>query len=142
MEILELCHEDVLKMLPERDPWGHKGTFGKILLLCGSRGYTGAAYLSAMGALRTGAGMVYLGVPKSIYAIEAIKLHEPVVIPLPDQNGMLSRDSIPYILDLLPKMDAVLIGCGLGISEDTDAVLQFWKTHAALLLWMPMEYPC
>ena len=124
MEILELCHEDVLKMLPERDPWGHKGTFGKILLLCGSRGYTGAAYLSAMGALRTGAGMVYLGVPKCIYAIEAIKLNEPVVIPLPDQNGMLSRDSIPYILDLLPKMDAVLIGCGLGISEDTDAVLK------------------
>ena len=51
-----LSHEDVLRILPDRDPWGHKGSFGKILLLCGSRGFTGAAYLAAMGALRTGAG--------------------------------------------------------------------------------------
>ena len=124
MEIKELNHESVLSILPDRDPWGHKGTFGKVLLLCGSRGFTGAAYLAAMGALRTGAGLVFLGVPESIYQIEAVKLNEPVVFPLPEVEGKLSRESIAEILNRLPSMDAVLIGCGLGQSEGTLAVVQ------------------
>lgn len=122
--IMELNHEKVLKILPDRDPWGHKGTFGKILLLCGSRGFTGAAYLAAMGALRTGAGLTFLGVPESIYAIEAVKLNEPVVFPLPDSEGKLSAEAIPEILNRLQQMDAVLIGCGLGQSEGTLAVVK------------------
>lgn len=120
----ELNHKKVLSILPDRDLWGHKGTFGKVLLLCGSRGFTGAAYLSAMGALRCGAGLVFLGVPESIYAIEAVKLNEPVVFPLPDEDGRLSRTAIPEILERLPNMDAVLIGCGLGQSEGTLAVMK------------------
>ena len=119
MEIKKLNHEKVLSLLPDRDPWGHKGCFGKLLLLCGSRGFTGAAYLAAMGALRSGAGLVFLGVPESIYAIEAVKLNEPVVFPLPDEGGKLSKDAIPEILNRLPNMDAVLIGPGLGQSEGT-----------------------
>ena len=124
MEIRELNHETVLSLLPDRDPWGHKGTFGKVLLLCGSRGFTGAAYLAAMGALRTGAGLVFLGVPESIYAIEAVKLNEPVVFPLPEKDGKLSEKAIQEILQRLPQMDAVLIGCGLGQSEGTLAVVK------------------
>ena len=124
MEMKELNHGSVLSLLPDRDPWGHKGTFGKVLLLCGSRGFTGAAYLAAMGALRTGAGLVFLGVPESIYAIEAVKLNEPVVLPLPDRDGKLSREAIPEIQGRLPQMDAVLIGCGLGQSEDTLSVVK------------------
>lgn len=124
MTIMELDHRRVLDHLPDRDPWGHKGSFGKVLLLCGSRGYTGAAYLSAMGALRSGVGLVFLGVPESIYEIEAVKLNEPVVFPLPDENGMLGMDAIPEILCRLPQMDAVLIGCGLGISSSTEAVVK------------------
>ena len=124
MEIKELTHETVLSLLSDRDPWGHKGTFGKVLLLCGSRGFSGAAYLAAMGALRTGAGMVFLGVPESIYAIEAVKLNEPVVFPLPEKDGKLSEAAIPAILERLPNMDAVLIGCGLGKSEGTLAVVE------------------
>ena len=124
MQIRELNHEQVLKILPDRDPWGHKGSFGRVLLICGSRGYTGAAYLSAMGALRSGAGLVFLGVPESIYAIEAVKLNEPVVFPLDDCDGMAAKESIPSILQRLPRMDAVLIGCGLGISADTQAVVK------------------
>lgn len=120
----ELNHEAVLSLLPDRDPWGHKGTFGKLLLLCGSRGYTGAAYLSAMGALRSGAGLTFLGVPESIYAIEAVKLSEPVVFPLPDEDGRLSAEAVPEILERLPNMDAVLIGPGLGQSEGTFAVVK------------------
>ena len=111
-------------MLPDRKKDAHKGDFGKLLLLCGSRGYTGAAALAAMGALRSGAGLVYLGVPESIYAIEAVKLTEPVVFPLPDKGGKLSADSLDEILKLIPKMDAVLIGPGLGQSDGTLVVLQ------------------
>ena len=81
MEIQVLSHEKVLAQLPDRKPDSHKGNYGKILLLCGSRGYTGAAALAAMGALRSGAGLGYLGVPESIYAIEACKLTEAIVFP-------------------------------------------------------------
>ena len=121
---MELTHKDVLNMLPERKLESHKGDYGRILLLCGSRGYTGAAALAAMGALRTGAGLVYLGVPESIYEIEAVKLTEPIVFPLPEKNGMLSVKAVDGIMELLPKMDAVLIGCGMGCSEDTFCVVQ------------------
>ena len=131
METKILTHEKVLSILPDRDPWGHKGSFGKILLLCGSKGFTGAAYLAAMGALRTGAGLTFLGVPESIYAIEAVKLNEPVVFPLPDQEGKLSRDAIPEILKRLPNMDAVLIGQGLGQSTDTFEVVKTVLENAA-----------
>ena len=115
--VMELDHNSVLSILPDRDPNAHKGNFGRLLLLCGSEGYTGAAYLAAMGALRSGAGLVFLGVPRCIYAIEAVKLVEPVVFPLPDHQGGLSVDAIPEIQNRLEKMDAVLIGPGIGQSE-------------------------
>ena len=92
MKRIELNHEAVLNILPDRPADSHKGDFGRILLLCGSRGYTGAAALAARGALRSGAGLVFLGVPESIYAIEAVKLDEPVVFPLPDEGGRLSEE--------------------------------------------------
>lgn len=130
MEPKILNHQSVLSLLPDRDPWGHKGTFGKILLLCGSRGFTGAAYLAAMGALRTGAGLTFLGVPEGIYAIEAVKLNEPVVFPLPDEDGKLSEEAISEILGRLHNMDAVLIGPGLGQSEGTFEVVKAVLEHA------------
>lgn len=122
--IRRLNHELVLSLLPDRNPWGHKGNFGKLLLLCGSRGYTGAAFFAVMGALRSGAGLVFLGVPESIYGIEAVKLNEPVIFPLPDAGGRLSADAVPEILSRLPQMDAVLVGPGLGQSEGTLAVVR------------------
>ena len=127
----ELDRDAVLSILPDRDPWGHKGSFGRLLLLCGSRGYTGAAWFAAMGALRSGAGLVFLGVPESIYAIEAVKLNEPVVFPLPEAGGRLSREAIPEILERLPKMDAVLIGPGLGQSPEVLAVVKAVLEQAA-----------
>ena len=120
---MQLTHEDVLNILPDRKADSHKGDYGKILLLCGSRGFTGAAALAAMGALRSGAGLVYLGVPESIYAIEAVKLTEAIVFPLPEEDGKLSAKASPAIRRYLKGMDAVLIGCGLGISIGTMAVL-------------------
>lgn len=123
MEMRILNHEKVLQLLPDRDPQAHKGDFGRVLLLCGSRGYTGAAALAALGCLRSGAGLVYLAVPECIYAIEAIKLTEPIVLPMPDRDGTFSENAVPAICELFPKMDAVLIGPGLGQSSGTRAVL-------------------
>jgi len=122
MIIQKLDHQKVLSILPDRKPDTPKGCYGKILLLCGSRGYTGAAALASMGALRTGAGLVYLAVPESIYAIEAIKLTEPVIYPLPDQDGTYSINAIPMIDRLLQGKQAVLMGPGMGLSEGTSAV--------------------
>ncbi len=130
MEIIELDHKSVLSILPDRDPWAHKGDFGKLLLLCGSRGYTGAAYFAAMGALRCGAGLVFLGVPESIYAIEAVKLNEPIVFPLPEKDGKLSESAVPAVLERLKNMDAVLIGCGLGQSDGAWTVEKAVLEHA------------
>lgn len=127
-----LDHQAVLSILPDRDENAHKGNFGRVLLLCGSRGYTGAAYLAAMGALRTGAGLVYLGVPESIYQIEAVKLNEAIVQPLPDRGGMLCREAIREIEARLPRMDAVLLGCGLGLREDTEEIV----------CWAIQNVPC
>lgn len=124
MEMKVLNHSDVWKILPDRDVNAHKGNFGRILLLCGSRGYTGAAALAAMGALRCGAGLVYLGVPECIYTIEAVKLTEAIVFPLPDEDGSLSEQAVDKILQMLPQMDAVLIGPGLGQSKGTFVVLK------------------
>ena len=124
MKEISINHQDVLDILPDREPEGHKGSYGKILLLCGSRGYTGAAYLSTMGALRSGAGLVFLGVPESIYAIEAVKLNEAVVFPLPDEDGRLAKEALPTLVDRIKDMDAILIGCGLGQSEGIWQVIQ------------------
>ncbi len=132
--IRRLNHKLVLSLLPDRNPWGHKGNFGKLLLLCGSRGYTGAAFFAAMGALRSGAGLVFLGVPESIYGIEAVKLNEPVIFPLPDAGGRLSADAVPEILTRLPQMDAVLVGPGLGQSEGTLAVVRAVLENAQCLV--------
>lgn len=121
MEQRILDHNQVMQLLPTRSVDAHKGSFGKILLLCGSRGYTGAAALAAMGALRSGAGLVYLAVPESIYAIEAVKLTEPVIYPVFDENGMYAPSSVEKILSIAQGKNAILIGSGMGQSEGTLA---------------------
>lgn len=120
-----LNHDSALNLLPDRASNSHKGNYGKILLLCGSKGYTGAAAFAAMGALRTGAGLVYLGVPDSIYGIEAVKLLEPIVLPLPDEAGTMSVKAIEAVRPLIAGKDAILIGPGLGRSEGVDAVVKW-----------------
>ncbi len=129
--MFELTQKDVLALLPDRKKDSHKGDYGKVLLLCGSRGYTGAAALAAMGALRSGAGLVYLAVPESIYEIEAVKLTEPVVLPLPDADGMLSELAVPTVKQMLSRMDGVLIGPGLGQSQGALSVLKAVLDHSA-----------
>ena len=124
MKYCKMSLSKIHKLLPKRVPDTHKGDYGKVLLLCGSRGYTGAAALAAKAALRAGSGLVYLGVPESVYAIEAAKLDEPVVFPLPDQDGMYSTCAPDAVRNRLTAMDAILIGPGMGQSEGTFAMVK------------------
>lgn len=108
------------KWCPERKQNTHKGDYGRILILAGAEGYTGAPALAAKAALRTGAGLIFLGVPRAVYPIVASKLDAPVVFPLADREGKLSLDALPEILKLLETADACLLGPGLGRSEELD----------------------
>lgn len=112
----EYITEDMVRSwLPKHTLESHKGDYGKLLLLCGSTGFTGAASLAAKAALRTGAGLVYLGVPEAVYPILASKLDEPVVFPLPASgNGRFSRMGVSEVQERLRDMDACLIGPGIG----------------------------
>jgi len=112
--------EDAASCFPRRLRNTHKGDYGKVLLLCGSVGYTGAAALAARAALRAGSGLVFLGVPEPVYPILASKLDEAVVFPLPAKDGCLSEKAIPEIQRRLASMDACLIGPGLGSGPDVD----------------------
>ena len=130
LPLIELNYPMILKMLPKRKKDSHKGDYGRVLLLCGAEGYTGAPVLAAKAAARTGAGLIFVGVPRSVYPIVAGNLVEPMVFPLPDRDGMLSEEAIPIILSRLEKMDACLIGCGLGQSTGTMAVVEAVLQHA------------
>jgi len=114
--------EDVA--LPKRNPISHKGDYGKLLLIGGSVGYTGAPTLAARAAVRAGAGLVSLGVPASIYQITAVKNDEAMPFPLADRDGRLSIDALPVILDKLASCDVCAIGMGLGRSEELNGLVQ------------------
>ncbi len=113
----------VRQVCPLRKRDTHKGDYGKILLICGAEGYTGAPYLAAQAALRTGAGLIFTGVPRSVYPVVAAKLHSPMVFPLPDEEGRLSLQALPQLLERLEMADACLLGPGLGRSEALDILV-------------------
>ena len=116
--------ELVRRLLPRRDPEGHKGTFGKVLCLCGSVGYTGAPVFASRGAVRSGAGLVFLGVPESIWPVAAVKSDEAMPFPLPEAEGRLSLLAEETIRRRAAGCDAVLLGCGLGRGRQTDVLVR------------------
>lgn len=111
-------------LLPSRLQSAHKGTFGRALIVAGSRRYVGAAYLSAAAAARAGAGLVTLALPASIQPMVAAKATECTFLPLPDAAGHLTPDSIEPIVEALPKYRALLVGCGLGDDPETFACVR------------------
>ena len=118
-------------LLPRRDRNAHKGNFGRVLILAGSVGYTGAPCLAAEAALRTGAGLIFVGVPEAVYPIVAQKLDEPMVFPLPcDEAGRLNTRAVPEIVRRLEGCDACLVGPGLGRSEAILDAVSAVLTHA------------
>ena len=115
---------EVARLLPQRDPEGHKGTFGKVLCVCGSVGFTGAPVFASRAAVRCGAGLVYLAVPESIWQVTAIKSDEAMPFPMPESEGKLSLSAEEDIRRRAASCDAVLIGCGLGRSRQTDELVR------------------
>ena len=104
--------------LPKRFPDTHKGDYGRLFIVAGSVGYTGAPALCAKAASRFGAGLVYLGVPKRIYDILAVKVDEEMPFRLPDDNkGQIAANAASEILRRAKEADAALIGPGLGLSQ-------------------------
>lgn len=117
--------KDVRAVLPSRPSTAHKYSVGKIFVLAGSKGFTGAAALCASAALRAGAGAVILGTPESVYAVLARKLNETIVLPLPaTPDGTLSLQGEEKIVDKLSWADVVVIGPGLSQQEETQKLIQ------------------
>ena len=116
--------EYVRSLMPRRDPAGHKGTFGKVYLLGGSVGYTGAPVLCAAAAERSGCGLVLLGVPESVWPAAAVKCWGAMSHPLPEQDGRLSPDAEEEIRRRAADCDAVAMGCGMGRGEESDLLLR------------------
>lgn len=123
--------------LRERPIEGHKGTFGKVAVVAGSTGMTGAAYLTSMATLRSGAGLITLGIPASLNCILENKLTEVMTMPLEDRGtGCLHEDSLDDILVLLRDKDVLALGPGLGKSNGIYEVLRniLGKIHISIVL--------
>ena len=109
--------------LPPRKPDGHKGNFGKLLIIGGAVGYTGAPYLTASAAVHSGCGLVYLGVPESIWAVEAGKCVSAMPFPLSEKNGMLSYKALQDIEMKRSACGGLDLGPGLGRSPHTERLV-------------------
>ena len=116
--------EYVRSLMPCRDLAGHKGTFGKAYLLGGSVGYTGAPVLCAAAAERSGCGLVFLGVPESVWPAAAVKCWGAMPHPLAERDGRLSPAAEDEIRRRAAGCDAVAIGCGMGRGEESDLLLR------------------
>lgn len=111
--------------LPKRVRESSKRDYGRLLILAGSRGYTGAPSFASRAAVRGGAGLVWLGVPESIYAVTAAKNDEAMPFPLPcDAQGRLTAEALPEVEARLERMSCLAIGPGLGRSAGVTEFVQ------------------
>jgi len=102
----------------------HKGGTGHILVIAGSPGKTGAAALAATSALRTGAGLVTLGIPRGLNPIAESQALEVMTVPLPEtKTGMHTEKSLETILSLLKEKKCLAMGPGMGTDEKTKALV-------------------
>ncbi len=122
-EMTEL--ETVQRALPKYDENTHKGTRGRLVIVAGATGLTGAAALSAYGAQRIGAGLVTVACPESLIPILGAKLTEPMTAPVPEvEGGFLSLKATGRILYLTANVNAVVIGPGIGRHRETAQLLR------------------
>lgn len=117
--------QEFRKIFGKRKKDSHKGDYGKIFILAGSRGFTGAAFLAGMGASRAGAGLVTVGVPESVYTIIARRSAELMVRPFPStKNGSLSLKGRGSILKFLGTQDVFALGPGLSQDKETQKLIR------------------
>lgn len=110
--------------MPRRDPEGHKGDFGKVYVLGGSVGYTGAPVFCSRAAVRSGCGLVFLGVPTDIWQVAAVKSDEAMPHPLPALDGKLCLAAEEDIRRRAAGCAAAAVGCGMGRSAESDALVR------------------
>ena len=111
--------------LPSRPSESHKGTFGRAMVVAGSRNFLGAASLAGIAAARVGAGLVTIAIPESLVSSVAPSAVEPTFLPLPEsRRGVVSTDAADAVLDALPAYSALLVGCGLGQEPETARMVE------------------
>lgn len=131
--ILPIAQNMVKQAVRPRPVDGHKGTFGRVLSICGSYGMAGAALLSGKAALRCGAGLVHMALPRSVYPIAAAALWEAVYHPLPEtEMGTFGMESLSPLVELMDDKQAILIGCGLSHHPETKAMLMALLPHLSV----------
>ena len=114
---------DVRNTFPHRPSNSHKHSVGKVFVLAGAQSMTGAALLSSMAVMRSGAGQTILGVPDSEYWTIARRTLEVMPLPLPSEHGALSLDALTLVRERLRWADVVLIGPGLGRQQGTQELI-------------------
>jgi len=118
-------NEVLRRFIPWRAPNLHKGAFGRILIIAGSTGMTGAAAMAATSALRAGAGLVYLAIPEHLNPILEAKCTEAITIPVPQtENGSISLKAYTKIMDEIKKVDVVAIGPGMSQHPETQKLVR------------------
>lgn len=111
--------------LSRRKKDSHKRDFGHVFILAGSLGMTGAAILAAKAALRSGAGLVTVGLPKSLVPIISSHTIEVMTLPLPETSeGTLSNMAFDKIKDFLNSSDVFLVGPGLSMNHQTQELIR------------------
>jgi len=109
--------------LPKRLVDTHKGTYGHVFIVGGSLGLTGAVCLCAQASLKIGAGLVTVGVPRSLNDVFEIKLTEEMSLPLPDKNGYLSTSAFKEIHTFSGKASVIVLGPGAGHKNHTQKLI-------------------
>ncbi len=110
-------------LVPSRPAAGHKGTFGRLFVAGGSSRYFGAPWLSAMAAIRVGAGLVGLAVPAPSVPTLASRSPEPIYAPLPHSDGELDEPAANRLIEELEGATALVVGPGLGTSRNSMTFL-------------------
>lgn len=120
-------------LVPARPADSHKGDYGHVLVIAGSRGRTGAALMTSKACLRSGAGLVTIGVPETLVDVFQTRVTEEMVIPLPDKGvGSLSFEAAGEIMRFVSeKADVLAIGPGIGVSADNTRIMLELITNSA-----------
>lgn len=131
----ELTRESVRAMLPERPEAGHKGSFGHVFILAGSRGFTGAAKLACLAAGRSGAGLVTVGIPVPLLDLMGAFLLEAMSLGLPSTEAeTLSLEALEAALAFSRDKQAVVLGPGLSTHPETVAFVRAFAAQCSVPL--------